>query len=435
MFQYAPRRRASPLHRHLGVWSLLLAGLGLSPIGGAAPNDAESQFRAELVKGLGHGMPGISAAIATRQGVIWSGAVGYANLETHARANEAYLYGIGSITKTFVACVVQELADEGRVDLDRTPADVLGTDAMHGIPNADKATLRQLLAHTSGIPTWEFDADWMRRGRGADLLTDRYWRKDETLDYIRDGRHPATNEPGKGYAYSNSNYTILGLVIEKVTGHEALTEIKERVLSPLGLSEIKMEGFEPIDPMRIPARYHFNTPEFRRDAGLHPSFRPVSATLIDVSASNLSTEWTAGGLMATARDLAEFTRALRDGEIVGDAAMHRMLTFTPADEPGEAAGQGLFRETLENGTLIGYDGGVLGFGGVMGWVEGEDLVIVILTNVGTMHAGDDAYYPLKLVKTASFVTAARRLARELSPPHAPGGASVIAPSKSELNHP
>ena len=111
------------------------------------------------------------------------------------------------------------------------------------------------------------------------------------------------------------------------------------------------------------------------------------------------------------------------------------LALPPADEPGEAAGQGLFRETLENGTLIGYDGGVLGFGGVMGWVEGEDLVIVILTNVGTMHAGDDAYYPLKLVKTASFVTAARRLARELSPPHAPGGASVTAPSKSELNHP
>jgi D-alanyl-D-alanine carboxypeptidase len=416
----------------LRVWTFLVIGLGLVWASAAAAADAETQFRAELQKGLGHGMPGISAAIATRQGVIWTGAVGYANLESHARANEAYLYGIGSITKTFVACVVQELADEGRLDLDRTPADVVGHDVVRGIPNADRATLRQLLAHTSGIPTWEFDADWIRRGRGSQLLTDRYWRKDETLDYIRDGRHAATNEPGMGYAYSNSNYTILGLVIEKVTGHDALVEIRERVLRPLSLSEIKMEGFEPIDPMRVPARYHFNTPEFRRDAGLHPSFRPVSASLIDVSSSNLSTEWTAGGLMATARNLAEFTRALRDGEIVGEAAMQRMLTFTPADEPGEEAGQGLFRETLENGSLIGYDGGVLGFGGVMGWVEGEDLVIVILTNVGTMHSGDEAYFPLKLVKTASFVSAARRLARELSPPHAPVRG---APPQSELRHP
>ena len=397
----------------------------------AAGPAAEAQFKAELVKGLGHGMPGISAAIATRQGVIWAGAVGFANIETRARSNAAYLYGIGSITKTFVACVVQQLADEGRLNLDVTPADILGNSALRGIPNADTATLRQLLAHTSGIPTWEFDADWIRRGRGDQLLTDRYWRKDETLDYIRGTRHPATNAPGKGYAYSNSNYTILGLVIEKVTGNDVLSEIRHRILTPLGLADIKLEGFEPIDPIRIPARYHFNTPEFRRDAGLHSTFRPVSASLIDVSSSNLSTEWTAGGLMATARDLAEFTRALRDGQVVGEAAFKRMLTFTPADEPGEEAGQGLFREPLQNGSLIGYDGGVLGFGGVMGWLEGEDLVVVILTNVGTMHAGDDAYFPLKLVKTASFVSAARRLARELSPRGAPGDLHRPVPGSTQ----
>ena len=392
----------------------------LAPTAIAAPS-AEEQFLSELRKGLAHGMPSVSAAIATRQGVIWTGTVGYANLTTGARANEAYLYGIGSITKTFVACVVQQLADEGRLDLDRTPAAVLGPDIMRGIPNADLATLRQLLAHTSGIPTWEFDADWIRRGRGSELLTERYWRKDETLDYIRSPRHPATNAPGDGYAYSNSNYTILGLVIENVTGHEAVEEIRARILKPLGLNAIRMEGFEPMNPRRIPGRYHFNTPEFRRDAGLHASYRRVTPALVDVSGSNLSTEWTAGGLMATARDLAEFTRALRDGEVVGPVAMQRMLTFRPADEPGEEAGQGLFREPLENGSLIGYDGGVLGFGAVMGWIVGEDLVITILTNVGTMHAGDAAYNPLKLVKTASFVTAARRLARALSPPAAPTG--------------
>ena len=134
-----------PARSRLAGTCLLLAAV-LGPHGGrAAVPSAEEQFRSELAKGLAHGMPGISAALATRQGVIWTGAVGYANLETRSRANEAYLYGIGSITKTFVACVVQQLADEGRLDLDKTAVDVLGPDAMRGIPNADTATLRQLL--------------------------------------------------------------------------------------------------------------------------------------------------------------------------------------------------------------------------------------------------------------------------------------------------
>ena len=408
-----------PPDRPIRLRAVLLAVLTLGALlaGHAALADevasAEAEFIAALNDGLDAGLPGISAALATRQGVIWTGAVGYANLENRSRSNAAYWYGIGSITKTFVACVIQQLVDEGRLALTATAADVLGPDVVGDIPNARSATIAQLLNHTSGVPTWEFDADWIRRGRGADLVTDRPWGKAETLDYLRHGRHPATNEAGKGYAYSNSNYTLLGLVIEKVTGHEALTEIHARLLDPHGLRAIRMEGFEPIDARHLPARYHFDTPEFRRDAGLHSSYRVVRPGLIDVSRSNLSTEWTAGGLVASASDLAEFARALRDGEVVSAAALARMQPTIAADDPGEEAGAGLFREPLAGGSLIGYDGGVLGFGAVMGWLEDQDLVIVIMTNAGSMHSGDAAYYPLKLVRTARFVAAARRLGREL----------------------
>ncbi len=295
---------------------------------------------------------------------------------------------------------------------------------MAGIPNADTATLRQLLNHTSGVPTWEFDSDWIRRGRGAELLVDRFWGKDETLQYLRHGRHSATNVAGAGYAYSNSNYTLLGMVVEKTTGRDLLIELRERIFTPLGLADIKLEGFEPVDAARIPARYHYDTPQFRRDAGLHASFRKVAPGLIDVSGSNLSTEWAAGGLMATARDLATFGRGLRDGKLVGPAALQRMLAFQLTNDPtspGQSVGEGLFREPLEGGALIGEDGGVLGFGAVMGWLEHGDLVIAVMTNVGSMHAGDDAYFPLKLVRSARFLRAARRLAMELTPPgSAPG---------------
>ncbi len=401
-----------------------------SPPGPAASlAAAEAELRAALSDGLDAGLPGLSVALATRQGVVWTGAVGFADLSTGAPATMAYWYGIGSITKTFVACVIEQLVDEGRLSLDATAADVLGPEIVRGIPNADTATIAELLNHTSGVPTWEFDADWIRRGRGADFVTSRTWGKAETLDYLRDGRHPATNRPGKGYAYSNSNYTLLGLVIERVTGHDAVAEIHRRLLDPLGLRGIRMEGFEPIDPRYLPARYHFDTPDFRRDAGLHPSYRPVRPGLIDVSASNLSPEWTAGGLVARPADLAEFARALRDGEVVSAAALRRMMPTVAADDPGEEAGAGLFREPLSGASLIGYDGGVLGFGAVMGWLEDQDLVLVVMTNAGSMHSGDEAYYPLKLVRSARFVAAVRRLGHALEQRgHGATGAPTTPPS-------
>ena len=409
------RRPEYPLSRHLIAVIVLCTLPFAAPAAPADPRAAEDALIAVLSRASArHRLPGISAAIATRQGVIWTGAVGFADLETRARANEAYLYGIGSITKTFVACIVQRLIDEQKLSLDATAMDILGPGILAGIPNTDRATIRQLLNHTSGIPTWEFDIDWIRRGRGAEMVPGRIWGKAETLDYVRGARHAATNEPGAGYAYANTNYTILGLVVEKVTGRDVIDLLHAELLEPLGLTNIRLEGFEPIDPLRVPARYHYDTPQFRRDAGLHPSFRVVAPGLLDVSRSNLSTEWTAGGLVATARDLAEFTRALRDGAVVGPAALSRMTSFTPTGEPGEEAGQGLFRERIADGSLIGYDGGVLGFGAVMGWLEHEDLIIVVMTNVGSMHAGDAAYYPLRLLRSRSFMRAARHLAIELS---------------------
>jgi D-alanyl-D-alanine carboxypeptidase len=360
-------------------------------------------------------MPSISIAIATRQGVIWSDAVGYADLPSRSLAHTGYLYGIGSITKMFVACVVEQLIDEGRLSLDATGGELLGKEIVDGVPNAERATVRQLLDHTSGVPSWEFDSEWIRHGRGSDMDVSHIWGKTEALDYLKSGRDQATNEPGLGYGYSNSNYTLLGLIIEKVTGHDAVKEIHDRLLAPRGLTDIRFEGFEPIDSARVPSRYHFGTADFVRDAGLHPTFRRVGGPLIDVSRSNLSTEWTAGAVLATARDLALFVRDLRDGQVVSAAGLQRMAAFRATDDPDEDMGQGLALDRYGHERLIGYTGNVLGFGGAVGWIPGEDVVIALLTNVGAMHAGKTAYYPEKLLKESRVIAAARAVARERTP--------------------
>jgi D-alanyl-D-alanine carboxypeptidase len=403
---------------------LVCLGILLTVSAVAAPSlpaaDAEKEFRAVLIRALQeHHIPGLSVAIATRQGVVWTGTVGVANLTSKAPAHAGYLYGIGSITKTFVACLVERLIDEGRLSEDTRLLDVLGAETLRGIPNASEATIGQLLNHSSGIATWEMDADWIRVGRGAQLDPEKWWGKSETLEFLREDRHPATNPPGVGFAYSNTNYTLLGLVLERVTGRAMVTLLHHDLLDPLGLKDIRLEGFEPIDGQRVPGRYHYGTAEFLRTAGRAAAFREVGNGLLDVSRSNLSTEWTAGGLLATAHDLAAFTLALRDGQVVSAAALQRMTHFSSTGEADEEVGQGLFREKMNPGWLIGYDGGVLGFGAVMGWFEQGDVVIALMANVGMMHAGDAAWFPLQLVRSAAFVHAAQRLAMHLTPPLAP----------------
>jgi D-alanyl-D-alanine carboxypeptidase len=404
------KKGSRPLAAHAAL--LVVFGLLARPTWAGG---AEQALRTELAKGLARGMPSVSVAIATRQGVIWSGALGYADLPSRSRAHPGYLYGIGSITKMFVACVIEQLIDEGKLSLDATAGDILGAQLLQGIPNAERSTVRELLDHTSGVPSWEFDPSWIRKGRGADMVVGHLWGKTEALDFLKSGRDPPTNAPGAGYGYSNSNYTLLGLILEKVTGHEAVAEIHERITAPLGLLDVRFEGFEPVDAGRIPSRYHFATPQFLRDAGMHPSFRRINRQLIDVSRSNLSTEWTAGAIVATARDLALFARALRDGHIVSPAALQRMESFKATDDPDEDMGQGLALDRYGRERLIGYTGNVLGFGAAVGWAPDEDVVIALMTNVGAMHAGDSAYYPEKLLKESGVVAAARALARELAP--------------------
>jgi len=376
---------------------------------------AERGLRAALAQGLAHGLPSVSVAIATRQGVIWSGAAGYADLASHSRAHPGYLYGVGSITKMFVACVIEQLIDEGRLDLNAPAARILGADTVRGIPNADRATVRQLLDHTSGVPSWEFDPVWIRRGRGAQLDPNRLWGKTEALEYLRQGRIPARHAPGAGYTYSNSNYTLLGLIIEKVTGHEAVDEIHRRLLDAHGLTDIRVEGFESTDHSRMPSRYQFGTPTFLRTAGMSPTFRWAAPGLLEVTRSNLSTEWTAGAIVATAHDLALFARDLRDGRLVSAAALARMSAFRPSDDPDEDMGQGLALDRYGNERLIGYTGNVLGFGAAVGWVPDEDVVIAVMTNVGAMHSGESAYTVEKLLHDTRLIAEARSLARSLAP--------------------
>ncbi len=362
-----------------------------------------------LESAVNAGPPGVSAALATSESVIWSGAAGHADLRLLVPATPDHLFGIGSITKTFIAVVTLQLVEEGKLALTDTPADILGSQ-VEAVANSGQAEISHLLNHTSGIPSWEDDPRWIREGRGAALETAKKWSKTEALAFVAGSDHRPLFTPGQDFSYSNSNYTLLGLMIEKVTGNDIVEEIETRIRKPHGLSSIYLEGFEPVPKEQLAQRYHYNTDTFARDAGVNAAFDRVSAELIDVTPSNLSTEWTAGGMVARARDLAKFAQALRGGHFLSLESQQYLFDWRPIESAGIplSVGHGLFRATTPTGVWIGHSGSVLGYTGYMGWLENADLIVVVLSNAGSMHVGGGVMTSARIATDSSFSRLALR---------------------------
>ncbi|MEM1189324.1 MAG: serine hydrolase domain-containing protein [Pseudomonadota bacterium] len=383
-----------PRSKVLESWcaiAILASALATNAIAqNSAQNDVERLERA-LTAGIAMGIPGISAAIGVGDSVVWAGTAGYNDLVRQVPLSINDRFGVGSITKTFVARVILQLVAEGKLELDKTPQEYLDLDIVRSIPNTGTATLRHLLNHQSGIPTWEFQEDWIRKGRGAEMELGHVWAKTETLKYSTNDLLSPTGKPGERYSYSNTNYTILGLIIEAVTGNDAAAELRKRLLEPLGLENTFLESFEDV-PGGYVHHYHYATPEFDRAAGVHRGFTQIRPYVVESTAGNLSPEWTAGGIVASASDLVKWAQELRDGTMLTPEMHREALSYYPPRERGDTRRQYLqgiskTKDYYDGHARLGHGGGTLGFSAGMYWLEDTDVVVVVLTNIGAMHSG------------------------------------------------
>ncbi|KUJ07166.1 beta-lactamase/transpeptidase-like protein [Mollisia scopiformis] len=350
--------------------------------------DLNEELESILQANIDAGAPGLSAAISASRGIVWQSTAGFANIESQESISKTHLFGIGSITKVFVTVIILQLIDEKLLKLSDIVNEFLDKSIFYKIENASTATIGGLLSHTAGVESWEDDPKWIVEGRGKELDTSWIWGKTDTLEYIR---RPSSLTRGK-YSYANTNFTLLGLIIEKITKHSAESEIRRRILEPLGLKDTFLEGFEECprpESGRVPHRYHYATDKFRENAGICPSFSQhmwKKNSLIDATGSNLSVEWVAGGMVTSPSDLLKFVTSLRDGKLCSPASMKILKAWQPAD--GAEMGHGLFRIKSPSGMWLGHNGSVLGFTGAVWWKEDADCVVCVLANVGTMHCGD-----------------------------------------------
>lgn len=313
---------------------------------GGAGHDAT---RRAIEAAVQDGVPGVTATARTGHGV-WSTTAGVGDLRTDEPRSTQDRYRVGSITKTFVSTVLLQLEAEGRLSLDDT-VDQWLPGLVHGNGHDGRTiTLRQLLNHTSGIFNYTADDDFGRT----------YFLKDGFFEHRYDTKSPAdlvavamTHKPdfapGTSWNYSNTNYVVAGMVIEKVTGRPYGEEIGRRILKPLGLHATSVPGTRVTVPQ----------PSSRAYSKLAET---ATGPTYDVTKLNPSLAYAAGEVISNSGDLNRFYSALVRGRLLPPEQLKEMKTTVPNGYTESSRyGLGIAEFKLSCGVRVwGHDGGIHG---------------------------------------------------------------------------
>jgi D-alanyl-D-alanine carboxypeptidase len=302
-------------------------------------------------------LPGVQGAVILADGSRWTGASGVRELNPTVReAAPDSSFVVGSITKTFVAALIVQLAEERRLSL----ADRLSR-WFPRYPGAPAITVRQLLNHTSGVYNYfahpKYEALVFKRPAHR-------WTTTEILALTGKPYFP----PGRGYQYSNTNYVLLGLIAERVMGRSLGDEIRRRFIEPLEMHETFFQGEERI-PVRGAMGYLRTSNE--RWLGLWDG----SPQRPNTSAATVA--WAAGAMVSSARDLATWTRALYGGDVLAPSSLSEMLDFGRY-----AYGLGVRALLLAGQPAWGHSGSLRGFTAATWYLPVQQLTVSVTTNRG-----------------------------------------------------
>jgi D-alanyl-D-alanine carboxypeptidase len=313
------------------------------------------------------GVPGVLAEVRTGAREL-RGTSGVADLDSRTPVNSNGFFRIGSNTKTFLSVVVLQLAEDHRLSLDDTVGRWL-PGVVHGNGNdGGKITVRELLQHTSGLHNYTDDLQ-------AQITSPEAYRKLEFHQFSRQDlldialAHRPDSAPGTAWNYSNTNYILLGMIIEKVTRDSWEDQVTRRIIVQLGLHHT----YAPGTSTRLPRPHATGYLIFDKD------------TRIDTTAENMSWADSAGALISTAADLTRFWSAIGRGALLGPAQTREMRQTVPAtggdsaSVPGSRYGLGIFFIPLScGGGYWSHEGDVPGYN-TIGAVSSDGSTTVALS--------------------------------------------------------
>ena len=289
------------------------------------------------------GFPGAVLGVAQADGTSFALATGVSDREKGTAMTTDLLLLQGSIGKTYVAATALQLVKEGKLDLDSKIATLLSGEAwLSRLPNVQEITVRMLMNHTSGLVRYEFQEAFTR---DLSAHPEKTWRPAELVAYVLDS--PAPFPAGTKWEYSDTNYIVLGLVVEKVTGAKLADEIDRRLLRPLELAHTV-----PSDRRRIPGLSQGYAGEGNPFGGVDAMLREGEMAI------NPQFEWAGGGYASTAEDLARWIRAFHSGTVVDRELLEKAREGVPAPMLGKDVRYGLGVIVLETpvGPAYGHSG-------------------------------------------------------------------------------
>ena len=303
-------------------------------------------------------IPGLSLAIVRDGRIAKAQGYGFANLELKARATKETVYEIGSNTKQFTAAAIMMLVEDGKVHLEDTITKYFpeAPEAWHGI------TIRHLLSHTSGIQNHVAVPHWLDVFR-TNLAFETAPPRDELLKMFF--KLPLEFKPGETWAYDNTGYYLLGIIIEKASGKSYWQFLDERIFKALGMNATRNTDPQPIVPNRASGY------EWKKD---HFENRPILLPAIAFSA---------GSLLSTVEDMAKWDAALSNEKLLKKSSLDEMWTAAITNDATDAPfsyGFGWFVDSYHGHRLVQHSGGTPGFSSVIYRFIDDKLTIIVLTN-------------------------------------------------------
>ena len=283
-----------------------------------------------------------SVLVARDKEIFLNKGYGKANLEQRIPNDPDTKFRIGSLTKQFTAALVLLLQQDGKLRIE----DPVRTYLPDAPKSWDKITLTELLQHNSGIP--EIQSDPRFRSWAMSPHTHA-----EELALFKD--RPLNFKPGSKHEYSNSNYLVLGAVIEKVTGQDYGTLLRNRIFKPLGMNDSGVDK----DGLVLP----------RRALG----YMNENGCLVPMPSESMSVPWSAGSLYSTANDLLRWERGLFGGKVLSQSSFNAMTA--------SGKGLGVAVSTEDGMKVVDHNGAIEGFVAHLAYVPEPRIAVIVLSNV------------------------------------------------------
>lgn len=332
----------------------------------SATHPKAAVYQAVIDKYTALGLPGISILIRDNNGV-WVSASGKADIGKNIDMAPCTVSKAASLTKTFIATLTLKLVEEGKFGLDDLLTKWLPDEVLNKVKNARESTVRQLLNHTTGI---------------ADVIEDnafylavlnnppKKWTPEELVKFVYNDDPEFA--PGTGVSYSNTNFLLMAMVINRATGQDHARLLREKVLDPLGLDQSFYYWHDKL-PGNV-AQGYFDLYN--------------NNTIVNVTNFNTGSGNGYGGLYSNVFDLQVFIEALvRDKTLLAPATLDQMLTFgEPEGTTNKKLGLGIFQDFLERAPdqfAYGHRGRDLGYTADMFWFPNQDYTLTYLINYGT----------------------------------------------------